>query len=115
MTGGHEVRGSIPLGSIKENQRLRGIASRPFLLNCARFVLVQSKNVYNSTIALGFLPDAGAEGGGARDQRAAAPGGLRAHQAWEGLPIYEKMLASEDYREGPRAFAEKRKSVCKGR
>ncbi|MEE8533342.1 MAG: enoyl-CoA hydratase-related protein, partial [Alphaproteobacteria bacterium] len=32
-----------------------------------------------------------------------------------GLPIYEKMLASDDYFEGPRAFAEKRKPVWKGR
>ncbi len=32
-----------------------------------------------------------------------------------GLPIYENMLASDDYFEGPRAFAEKRKPVWKGR
>ena len=32
-----------------------------------------------------------------------------------GLPIYEKMLVSEDFHEGPRAFAEKREPVWKGR
>ena len=32
-----------------------------------------------------------------------------------GLPIYEQMLASEDFWEGPRAFAEKRESRWKGR
>lgn len=38
-------------------------------------------------------------------------------KAWKGdsgLPIYEKMLRSDDYLEGSRAFSEKRKPVYKG-
>ena len=31
------------------------------------------------------------------------------------LPAYERMMVSEDFLEGPRAYAEKRKPVWKGR
>jgi len=33
----------------------------------------------------------------------------------EDLPIYQKMLMSEDFMEGPRAFAEKRDPVWQGK
>jgi crotonobetainyl-CoA hydratase len=42
----------------------------------------------------------------------------RTRLGWQGLagmPIYEKMIRSADYSEGPRAFAEKRKPIWKGR
>jgi len=32
-----------------------------------------------------------------------------------GLPAYERMMISEDFLEGPRAFAQKRKPMWKGR
>lgn len=39
----------------------------------------------------------------------------RTKRGRSGLPMYEKMLVSEDFLEGPRAFAEKRKPVWRGR
>ncbi|HVZ00779.1 MAG TPA: enoyl-CoA hydratase-related protein [Dongiaceae bacterium] len=39
----------------------------------------------------------------------------RARRGHSGLPIYERMMRSEDFYEGPRAFAEKRDPVWKGK
>jgi crotonobetainyl-CoA hydratase len=38
----------------------------------------------------------------------------RTKRGQTGLPIYEQMLQSSDFLEGPRAFAEKHKPVWKG-
>ena len=46
------------------------------------------------------------------DERAAF---ARTKRGRSGLPAYERMMVSEDFLEGPRAFAEKRKPVWKGR
>jgi crotonobetainyl-CoA hydratase len=46
------------------------------------------------------------------DERAAF---ARLKPGKSGLPAYERMLTSDDFIEGPRAFAEKRKPVWKGR
>jgi crotonobetainyl-CoA hydratase len=39
----------------------------------------------------------------------------RAKTGRSGVPVFEQMLASEDFVEGPRAFAEKRPPVWKGK
>ncbi|MER9095933.1 enoyl-CoA hydratase-related protein [Mesorhizobium sp. M0700] len=42
----------------------------------------------------------------------------KTHAGWKGeagMPIFEKTIRSEDFKEGPRAFAEKRRPVWQGR